>query len=135
MTDYRKQKLNKLAGNTPTETERVLTKLVIERVCDDMCDFYDRFYYFEGPGAMVYVPTAKEEKNSMFYMSVAALIAAKEDFQSKDMDGVAEVMRKAIIKAEALDLEKEALFIIQDPQHMSLLHYNREKGVTDPAPT
>jgi hypothetical protein len=72
MTDYRKQKLNKLAGNTPTETERVLTKLVIERVCDDMCDFYDRFYYFEGPGAMVYVPTAKEEKNSMFYMSVAA---------------------------------------------------------------
>ncbi len=43
MTDYRKQKLDKLAGNTPTETERVLTKLVIERICDDMCDFYDRF--------------------------------------------------------------------------------------------
>jgi hypothetical protein len=135
MTNYRKQKLDKLAGNTPTETERVLTKLVIERVCDDMCDFYDRFYYFEGPGAMVYVPTAKEEKNSMFYMPVAALIAAKEDFQSKDMDGVAEIMRKAIIKAETLDLEKEALFIIQDPQHMSLLNYKREKGVADLVPT
>jgi hypothetical protein len=51
------------------------------------------------------------------------------------MDGVAEVMRKAIVKAEALDLEKEALFIIQDPQHMSLLHYNREKGVADLVPT
>ena len=135
MTNYRKQKLDKLAGNTPTETERVLTKLVIERVCDDMCDFYDRFYYFEGPGAMVYVPTAKEEKNSMFYMPVAALIAAKEDFQSKDMDGVAEIMRKAIIKAETLDLEKEALFIIQDPQHMSFLNYKREKGVADLVPT
>lgn len=135
MTDYRKQKLTKLAGNTPTETERVLTKLVIERICDDMCDFYDRFYYFEGPGAMVYVPTAKEEKDSMFYMSVAALIAAREDMQSKDMDGIAEIMRKAIVKAEALDLEKEALFIIQDPQHMSLLHYKREKGVADLVPT
>jgi len=135
MTNYRKQKLDKLAVNMPTETERVMTKLVIERICDDMCDFYDRFYYFEGPGAMVYVPTAKEERDTMFYMSVAALIAAREDFQSKDMDGVAEIMRKAIVKAEALDLEKEALFIIQDPQHMSLLHYKRQKGVADLVPS
>jgi len=135
MTNYRKQKLDKLAVNMPTETERVMTKLVIERICDDMCDFYDRFYYFEGPGAMVYVPTAKEERDTMFYMSVASLIAAREDFQSKDMDGVAEIMRKAIVKAEALDLEKEALFIIQDPQHMSLLHYKRQKGVADLVPS
>jgi len=130
MTNYKAKKLSKLLGTAPTPTERLMAELAVERVCDDMCDFYDRFYFFEGPGAMVYVPMAKEEKDTMFYMTVAALIAAKADFESKDMDGLAEVMRKAIVKAEALDQEKEALFIIQDPEHMSLLHYNRQKGAS-----
>ena len=32
-----------------------MTKLVIERICTDMCDFFTKFYGVEGPGAMVYL--------------------------------------------------------------------------------
>ena len=35
-------------------------------------------------------------------------------------------MKKAITRAEKLDPDKEALFIIQDEKEMSLVHYKRD---------
>ena len=94
-----------------------------------MCDFYERFYAFEGPGAMVYVPRAEKEEDTMFYLTVQHMISALEDFKRKEMEGPADVMQKAIARAEALNIEKEALFIIQDENEMSLVHYNRENPI------
>jgi len=128
MTDRRKQLISKLLLSTPTETERQLMQLTIERICADMCDFYDGFYAFEGPGAIVYAPRAEQEENTMFYLTVDCLITALNDFNSRDMTGPAEVMQKAIARAEALDVEKEALFIIQDEEYMSLIHYKRDNN-------
>ena len=39
------------------------------------------------------------------------------------MEGAADVMKQAIVRAEKLDPDKEALFIIQDDKEMSLVHY------------
>ena len=39
------------------------------------------------------------------------------------MEGAADVMKQAIKRAEKLDPDKEALFIIQDAKEMSLVHY------------
>jgi hypothetical protein len=64
----------------------------------------------------------------MFYLTVDCLITALNDFNSRDMTGPAEVMQKAIARAEALDVEKEALFIIQDEEYMSLIHYKRDSN-------
>jgi hypothetical protein len=122
----------KLLLSAPTQTEQMLAQLTIERICADMCDFYDRFYAFEGPGVMVYVPNAEKEEDSMFYLTVAHMINALEDFKNKEMEGPAEVMQKAIARAEALDLTKEALFIVKDEKEMSLVHYNREKPLQGP---
>ena len=63
----------------------------------------------------------------MFYLSVPHMINALDDFKNKEMDGPAEIMQKAIARAEALEPDKEALFIIQDDKQMSLIHYNIEK--------
>ena len=97
-----------------------------------MCDFYERFYAQEGPGAIVYVPNAEKEEDSMFFLSVDCLISAVDDLSRQESEGPAEVMRKAIARAEALDPGKEALFIIQDKEHLALVHYNREKSVSGP---
>ena len=35
-------------------------------------------------------------------------------------------MKKAIVRAEKLDPDKEALFIIQDKKEMSLVHYKKD---------
>lgn len=118
--------------SAPTETERALTQLTIERICADMCDFYEQFYAYEGPGAIVYVPTAEKQEDSMFYLAVPQLISALEDCKRKEMEGPAEVMQKAIARAEALNPDKEALFIIQDDKEMALIHYNREQSVQGP---
>jgi len=109
-----------------------LTQLTIERICADMCDFYERFYAHEGPGAMVYIPDAEKDEDSMFFLPVSQLIAAIDDLSSKEQEGPAEVMRKAVVKAETLNPNKEALFIIQDKEHLALVHYNREKSVSGP---
>ena len=42
------------------------------------------------------------------------------------MDGVADVMQKAITRAEQLDPGKESLFIIQDQEKMQLIHYKHD---------
>jgi hypothetical protein len=115
-----------------------MAQLVIERICADMCDFYEKFYGNEGPGAMVYVPGTEKPEDSMFYLTVPALIQAQSDFRSRDMDGPADIMQKAIARAEAIDPEKQAVFILQDDKQMSLICYNREEqfglpGVTEDA--
>ena len=114
MTNRRIKLLNKLIGKTTGEDEAKLYKLTIERICIDMCDYYYKFYHNDGPGAMVYVPDHEDEKKSMFYLTVDNLICAVDDLNKNDMEGAADVMKQAIVRAEKLDPDKEALFIIQD---------------------
>ena len=120
MTSRRNQLLKKLVGTAIGENEKKLYQLTIERICADMCDYYFKFYHNEGPGAMVYVPENEDEKKSMFYLTVNNLITAVDDLNKRDMEGAADVMKQAITRAEKLDPEKEALFIIQDSKEMSL---------------
>ena len=123
MTNRRNKLLKKLIGTAIGEDDKKLYQLTIERVCADMCDFYTKFYSNEGPGAMVYVPTHEDENKSMFYLTVNNLITAVDDLTKNDLEGAADVMQKAITRAEKLDPDKEALFIIQDDREMSLVHY------------
>ena len=123
MTNRRNKLLKKLIGTAIGEDEKKLYQLTIERVCADMCDSYAKFYSNEGPGAMVYVPTHEDENKSMFYLTVDNLISAVDDLNKKDNEGAADVMKQAIVRAEKLDPDKEALFIIQDEKEMSLVHY------------
>ena len=123
MTSRRHQLLKKLIGTAIGEDEKKLYQLTIERICADMCEYYQKFYQNEGPGAMVYAPEQEDEKKSMFYLSVNNLITAVEDLNKRDMEGAADVMKQAITRAEKLDPEKEALFIIQDSKEMALVHY------------
>ena len=126
MTNRRNKLLKKLIGTAIGEDEKKLYQLTIERVCADMCDFYTKFYSNEGPGAMVYVPTHEDENKSMFYLTVNNLFTAVDDLTKNDLEGAADVMKKAIIRAEKLDPDKEALFIIQDEKELSLVHYKRD---------
>ena len=126
MTSRRNQLLKKLIGTAIGEDEKKLYQLTIERVCADMCEFYYKFYHNDGPGAQVYVPTHKDEKKSMFYLTVNNLISAVDDLTKNDLEGAADVMKKAITRAEKLDPDKEALFIIQDEKEMSLVHYKKD---------
>ncbi len=123
MTSRRNQLLKKLIGTATGEEEKKLYQLTIERVCADMCEYYYKFYHNDGPGAMVYVPEHEDEKKSMFYLTVDNLITAVDDLNKRDMEGAADVMKQAITRAEKLDPDKEALFIIQDSKEMSLVHY------------
>ena len=123
MTSRRHQLLKKLIGTAIGEDEKKLYQLTIERICADMCEYYQKFYQNEGPGAMVYAPEQEDEKKSMFYLTVNNLITAVDDLNKRDMEGAADVMKQAITRAEKLDPEKEALFIIQDSKEMSLVHY------------
>ena len=123
MTSRRQQLLKKLIGTAIGEDEKKLYQLTIERICADMCEYYQKFYQNEGPGAMVYAPEQEDEKKSMFYLSVNNLITAVNDLNKRDMEGAADVMKQAITRSEKLDPDKEALFIIQDSKQMSLVHY------------
>jgi len=123
MTSRRNQLLKKLIGTAIGEDEKKLYQLTIERICADMCEYYQKFYQNEGPGAMVYAPEQEDEKKSMFYLSVNNLITAVDDLNKRDMEGAADVMKQAITRSEKLDPDKEALFIIQDSKQMSLVHY------------
>ena len=126
MTNRRNKLLKKLIGTAIGEDEKKLYQLTIERICADMCDFYTKFHNNEGPGAMVYVPTHEDQKKTMFYLTVNNLIAAVDDLTKNDLEGAADVMKKAIKRAEKIDPDKEALFIIQDEKEMSLVHYKRD---------
>jgi hypothetical protein len=126
MTNRRNKLLKKLIGTAIGEDEKKLYQLTIERICADMCDFYTKFHNNEGPGAMVYVPTHEDQKKTMFYLTVNNLIAAVDDLTKNDLEGAADVMKKAIKRAEKINPDKEALFIIQDDKEMSLVHYKRD---------
>lgn len=125
MDDRRKKMLSRLQLSNPSESEQAMVKLAIERICADMCEYYRGFHSIEGPGAMVYVPDAPE-KDSMFYLPLEALMNALNDFNGRGMEGPAEVMQKAIARAEMIEPEKESLFIIQDKDQMSLVHYKHD---------
>ena len=124
----RKQKLvQKLLKANPSENEEKMLTLIIERICADMADFFEKFFNAEGPGVVVYAPENTE--NSMYYMNTKELITGLEDLSSRGIDGAAEVMRKAIAKAESIDPEREALFIIEDKRGLKLFHFKREEMI------
>ena len=123
MASRRDKLVTQLMRSVTGEDEATLIKLTVERICADMCEFYKGFYRNEGPGAMVYVPDAIDEKKSMFYLTVDHLMNAVNDLNNREMSDVADVMKKAITRAETVEPEKEALFIIQDKEKMSLVHY------------
>ena len=127
MTDRRQQLIKKLLKANPSENEEKMATLIIERILADMADFYEKFFATTGPGVIVYAPDKKE--NSMYYMSTKELITGLEDLSSRGIDGAAEVMRKAITKAESIDPEREALFIIEDKKGLKLFHFKREEMI------
>jgi hypothetical protein len=123
MASRRDRLVKQLMSSVTGEDEATLMKLTIERICADMCEFYKNFYKNEGPGAMVYVPEAIDEKKSMFYLNLEELKMAVNDLNKRDLSGVADVMKNALNRSEAIEPEKEALFIIQDKEKVSLVHY------------
>ena len=127
MTDRKQKLIKKLLKPNPSENEEKMLTLIVERICADMADFYEKFFNAEGPGVVVYAPDNTE--NSMYYMSTKELIVALEDLSSRGIDGAAEVMRKAIAKAESVDPEREALFIIEDKKGLKLFHFKREEMI------
>ena len=127
MTDRRQKLVKKLLKPNPSENEEKMLTLIVERICADMADFYEKFFAAEGPGVVVYAPDNTE--NSMYYMSTKELITGLEDLSSRGIDGAADVMRKAIAKAESIDPEREALFIIEDKKGLKLFHFKREEMI------
>ena len=125
MTDRRQKLLKKLLKNNPSKNEEKMATLIIERILADMSDFYEKFFNAQGPGVIVYAPDSKE--NSMYYMTTKELITGLEDLSSRGIDGAAEVMRKAIAKAESINPEKESIFIIEDKKGLKLFHFKREE--------
>ena len=126
MSSRRNKLLSKLIQGTTGEEEAKLYQLTIERICADMCEYFAKFHSNEGPGAMVFIPTAKNEKDSMFYLNLSCLMNALNDLNNKELEGPADVMRKAIARAEQIDPMKESLFIIQDDKAMSLVHLKHD---------
>ena len=127
MTDRRQKLVKKLLKANPSENEEKMLTLIIERICADMADFYEKFFAAQGPGVVVYAPDNTE--NSMYYMSTKELITGLEDLSSRGIDGAADVMRRAIAKAESIDPEREALFIIEDKKGLKLFHFKREEMI------
>tara|TARA_B100000927_G_scaffold162749_1_gene131170 strand:+ start:1238 stop:1645 length:408 start_codon:yes stop_codon:yes gene_type:complete len=127
MTSRRNQLLAKLIKGATGESEAKLYQLTIERICADMCEYFAKFYENEGPGAMVFIPTAKDEKDSMFYLNLNCLMNALNDLNNRDIEGAADVMKRAIARAEQIDPMKESLFIIQDDDAMSLVHMKHDQ--------
>ena len=127
MTDRRQKLIKKLLKANPSENEEKMATLIIERILADMADFYEKFFATTGPGVIVYAPDKKE--NSMYYMSTKELITGLEDLSSRGIDGAADVMRRAIAKAESIDPEREAIFIIEDKKGLKLFHFKREEMI------
>ena len=126
MTSRRNQLLKKLIGKVTSEDEKKLYQLTIERICADMCEFYYKFYHNDGPGVIVYAPEQEDEEKSMFYLPIDNLKIAIDDLNKAGNEGAADVMKKAILRAEKVDPDKEAIFIIQDSRQMSLIHYKKD---------
>ena len=127
MTDRRQKLVKKLLKANPSETEEKMLTLIIARICVDMADFYEKFFAAQGPGVVVYAPDSTQ--NTMYYMTTKELITGLEDLTSRGIEGAADVMRRAIAKAESIDPEKEALFIIEDKKGLKLFHFKREEMI------
>ena len=127
MTDRRQKLVKKLLKANPSESEQKMATLIIERILADMADFYEKFFNAEGPGVIVYAPD--NTQNTMYYMTTKELITGLEDLSSRGIDGAADVMRRAIAKAESIDPEREALFIIEDKKGLKLFHFKREEMI------
>ncbi len=127
MTDRRQKLVKKLLKANPSENEEKMLTLIIERICADMADFYEKFFAAQGPGVVIYAPD--NTQNTMYYMTTKELITGLEDLTSRDIEGAANVMRRAISKAESINPEKEALFIIEDKKGLKLFHFKREEMI------
>ena len=127
MTDRRQKLVKKLLKANPSENEEKMLTLIIERICADMAAFYEKFFNAEGPGVVIYAPDSTQ--NTMYYMTTKELITGLEDLTSRGIEGAADVMRRAIAKAESIDPEKEALFIIEDKKGLKLFHFKREEMI------
>ena len=127
MTDRRQKLVKKLLKANPSENEEKMLTLIIERICADMADFYEKFFAAQGPGVVIYAPD--NTQNTMYYMTTKELITGLEDLTSRDIEGAANVMRRAIAKAESIDPEKEALFIIEDKKGLKIFHFKREEMI------
>ena len=127
MTDRKQKLIKKLLKPNPSETEEKMLTLIVERICADMADFYEKFFAAQGPGVVVYAPD--NTQNTMYYMTTKELITGLEDLTSRGIEGAADVMRRAIAKAESIDPEKEALFIIEDKKGLKLFHFKREEMI------
>jgi hypothetical protein len=75
--------------------------------------------------------TVTSEDEAKLLQLTIERIYALNDFNNRDMEGVAEVMQKAISRAEQIDPEKESLFIIQDQKKMQLIHYKHDSEGAD----
>ena len=127
MTDRRQKLVKKLLKANPSENEEKMLTLIIERICADMADFYEKFFAAQGPGVVVYAPD--NTQNTMYYMTTKELITGLEDLTSRGIEGAADVMRRAIAKAESIDPERDALFIIEDKKGLKLFHFKREEMI------
>ena len=127
MTDRRQKLVKKLLKANPSENEEKMLTLIIERICADMADFYEKFFAAQGPGVVIYAPD--NTQNTMYYMTTKELITGLEDLTSRDIEGAANVMRRAISKAESIDPERDALFIIEDKKGLKLFHFKREEMI------
>jgi len=63
MADRRKKILKNLLKNNPTETEQRMLNLVLERICADMADFYQKFIKHGRPTQKDPEELAKEQSN------------------------------------------------------------------------
>ncbi len=125
MTNRRNKLLTRMLKTMSGETEEKLLKLTVERIIADQADYYRKFYKNEGPGVVVFMPQ-KDEKDSMFYLTVDRLISAVNDANSNDLHG-AEHLKKAISLAESINPEKEAIFLLQDAKDIQLFHFKTDE--------
>lgn len=109
----------------PTEKQQKMLDLVVERILFDMSDFYEKFFNIEGPGVVVYAPASEDA--SMFYLTTKEMMNALNDLSNRQLDEMAEVMRKAIAKAESVDPTKTSLFLIQSEDSTCLYEFKKEE--------
>lgn len=125
MTTRREDLIKSLLIANPTDEQRKMLDLVVERILFDMSDFYEKFFTLQGPGVVVYIPTS--EDNSMFYMTTQEMMNALNDFSNRQMDDMAELMRKTIARAESVDPTKISLFLIQSKDSTCLYEFKKEE--------
>ena len=128
MTDRRQKLVKKLLKANPSENEEKMLTLIIERICADMADFYEKFFAAQGPGVVVYAPD--NTQNTMYYMTTKELITGLEDLTSRGYRRCCRCNEKSnSSKAESIDPEREAIFIIEDKKGLKLFHFKREEMI------